>query len=66
MKRRIKDTKTFIQEKALYTMPKCNMMSIEEEIFFCASIHPGKDGSTEDNWGNDEDTDGEADLDLGM
>lgn len=42
------------------------VIPIEEERFFCTSLHPGKDGSTEDDWEDDEDTDGEADLDIGM
>lgn len=66
MKKIIKDAKTFAQEKVPYIVPQCTVIHIEEERFFCTSIHPGKDGSTEDDWEDDEDTDGEADLDIGM
>ena len=33
--------------------------------FVCTSVRPGKDGSTEDGWDEDEDIDREAELDIG-
>ena len=50
MKKIIKDAKTFAQEKVPYVAPRCTVIPIEEERFFCTSLHPGKDGSTEDDW----------------
>lgn len=64
MKKIMKDAKTFAQEKALYIVPQCTVIPMEEERFFCASVMPGKDPKEED-WGDDEDIDGgDNDIDL--
>lgn len=65
MKKRIKDAKTFAQEKALYIEPKCTVIPMEEESYLChTSVVPGKNPKEED-WGEDEDIDG-GDYGLDM
>ena len=65
MRKRIKDAKTFAQEKALYIEPQCTVIPMEEESYLChTSVVPGKNPKEED-WGNDEDIDGgDNDIDL--
>ena len=53
-----------LDEKGLYVSPWCEVLEVEEEKFLCTTAAPGRDGSTEDEWGNDEDIDGDTDLDL--
>ena len=65
MKKRIKDAKTFAQEKALYIEPQCTVIPMEEESCLChTSVVPGKNPKEED-WGEDEDIDG-GDYGLDM
>ena len=65
MKKRIKDAKTFAQEKALYIEPQCTAIPMEEESYLChTSVVPGKNPK-EEEWGEDEDIDG-GDYGLDM
>ena len=65
MKKRIKDAKTFAQEKALYIEPQCTVIPMEKESYLChTSVVPGKNPKEED-WGEDEDIDG-GDYGLDM
>ena len=66
MKKRIKDAKTFAQEKALYIEPQCTVIPMEEERYLClTSVVPGHNPKEEDWSEEDEDIDGgDNDIDL--
>lgn len=65
MKKKTQEAKTFAQKKR-YIAPECTVIPIDGGVgFVCTSVRPGKDGSTEDGWDEDEDIDGEAELDIG-
>lgn len=66
MKKKTQEAKTFAQQKKRYIAPECTVIPIDGGVgFVCTSVRPGKDGSTEDGWDEDEDIDGEAELDIG-
>nr|WP_018572285.1 hypothetical protein [Prevotella micans] len=59
-----KSVKQLLCEKGTYVSPWSEVVEVEEENFFCTSVLPGQGSSTEDDWDNDEDIDGDTDMDL--